>query len=98
MTGKFVDTKCPDCFGQLDIVFPKSKNGLRNTPKTCLPCSHKTQCIRSAMEGAGGLKVREEMLDRAYSAGTISFFERWSKMKQIKQQRKKKSTATGPEI
>jgi hypothetical protein len=90
MTGKCVDTKPPDCFGQLDTVFPKGKHGLRNTPKTCLPCSYKTHCLRSAMEGAGGLKVREEMLDRAYHAGTIGFFERWSKMKQIKRQLNKK--------
>jgi len=84
MTQKYLNKKYPHCFGQLDIVFPKGEHGLRNTPGTCLPCSHKTACIRSAMQGAGGLKVREEMLDRAYRSGTIGFFERWSKMKQIK--------------
>ena len=90
MTDKCVDHRYPDCFGQLDIVFPKGKHGLRNTPKTCLPCSLKTECIRSAMQGTGGLRVREEMLDRAYRSGTIGFFERWSKMKQIKCRLKKK--------
>jgi hypothetical protein len=90
MTEKYVDKKYPDCFGHLDIVFPKGKHGLRDTPQTCLLCSHKTQCLRSALQGAGGLKVREEMLDRAYHSGRMGFFERWSKMKQIKCQLKKK--------
>jgi hypothetical protein len=90
MTEKCVNNKYPDCFGRLDIVFPKGKHGLRNTPETCLPCSQKTECIRSAMQGTGGLIVREEMLDRAYRSGTIGFFERWSKMKQIKCRLKKK--------
>ena len=90
MTEKCVNKKYPDCFGRLEIVFPKGKHGLRNTPQTCLPCSHKTECLRSAMKGAGGLKIREEMLDRAYQSGRMGFFERWSKMKQIKGQLKKK--------
>ena len=90
MTEKFLNKKYPHCFGRLDIVFPKGENGLRNTPGTCLSCSHKTACIRSAMQGAGGLIVREEMLDRAYRSGTIGFLERWSKMKQIKCRLKKK--------
>jgi hypothetical protein len=89
MTEKCVDKKYPDCFGQLEIVFPKGKHGLRNTPQTCLACSQKTDCLRSAMEGAGGLKVREEMLDRAYQSGRMGFFERWSKKKQIKCRLKK---------
>lgn len=79
----------PDCFGELEVVFPKGKHGLRNTPKTCLPCPHKTPCLRSAMHGDGGLRVREEMLDRAYQSGMMGFFERWSKKKQIKCQLKK---------
>ncbi|MGA8179216.1 MAG: hypothetical protein WB792_04105 [Desulfobacterales bacterium] len=85
-----MDKKYPDCFGQLDIVFPKGRNGFRNTPQSCMSCSHKTECMRSAMQGGGGLKVREEMLDRAYRSGTVGFFERWSKMKQIRCRMKKK--------
>jgi hypothetical protein len=41
------------------------------------------------MEGAGGLKIREEMIDRAYKSGRMGFFERWSKRKQLKCQLKK---------
>jgi hypothetical protein len=83
MTKNCTDKNYPDCFGDLEIVFPKGKRGLRNTPKTCLSCLHKTACLGSAMKGAGGLIVREEMLDRAYQSGMMSFFERWSKKKQL---------------
>jgi len=90
MVNKDPDKKFPACFGKLEIVFPKSRNGLRNTPETCFACRHKTECLRSAMEGAGGLKVREEFVDRAYTSGTMSFLERWYKKKDIKRKIQKK--------
>jgi len=82
--------KYPPCFGDLDTVFPKGNDGLRNTPENCLSCAHKTECLRSAMEGADGLKVREEYLDRAYASGIMSFLERWSLKKDLKRRQKEK--------
>jgi hypothetical protein len=41
------------------------------------------------MRGAGGVKVREEMVDRAYDSGMMSFFERRSKKKGLKRKLKK---------
>jgi hypothetical protein len=90
MTDRCKDKKYPKCFGELDIVFPKAKDGLRNTPEACLGCSHKTACLRSAMNGAGGVKVREEIVDRSYDSGMMSFLERWSKKKELKRKLKKK--------
>ncbi len=81
----------PSCFGVLDSVFPKGDDGLRNTPQACLKCPHKTECLRSAMERAGGLKVREEFVDRAYSSGMIGFLERWSKKKDLQRRIKAQS-------
>lgn len=81
--------KLPDCFGELETVFPKGKEGLRNSPESCLPCLHKTACLRSAMEKPGGLKVKEEIVDRAYESGVMSFFERWSKKKELRRKSKK---------
>jgi hypothetical protein len=78
----------PDCFANLETVFPKGKDGLRHTPDACLACLHKTECLRRAIQGEGGLKVREEQIDRAYSSGMISFFERWSRKKAINRQKK----------
>ena len=77
----------PSCFGNLDIVFPKHEDGLRHSPESCLPCFYKTECMRRAMAGKDGLKVREENTDRAYAAGVIGFFERWSKKKTFRQKR-----------
>jgi len=90
MAKKNVDKKIPACFGKLETVFPKGKNGLRNTPEICLACRHKTECLRSAIDGVGGLKIREEFVDRAYTSGTMGFMERWSKKKEIKRRLEKK--------
>ena len=73
----------PFCFGDLTVVFPLGKNGLRETPAPCLRCRHKTACLRFAMGGLEGLKVRQELVDRAYSSGRIGFWERWSRKKII---------------
>ena len=76
---KFQSTdSCPVCFATLDSVFPMSKNGLRKTPKVCFACAYKTDCLKTAMEGPEGLKVKEEFIDRAYESGIIGFFKRWS--------------------
>jgi len=78
----------PECFGDLKTVFPRSAEGLRMTPESCLLCVHKTTCLRSAMGGDDGLSVREEMIDRAYRGGMIGFFQRWSQKKSIQRMRK----------
>jgi hypothetical protein len=91
MADKKPNKKFPPCFGELETVFPKNANGLRNTPETCLACGHKTECLRSAIEGTGGLKVREEIIDRAYQSGRINFLERWSKKKALKRKLKEKN-------
>mgnify|MGYP001813423695 CR=1 FL=1 len=80
----------PACFGDLDTVFPQGADGLRHSPKACLACAYKTECLRSAMQGEKGLGVREEKVDRAYSSGMLSFFERWSQKKEINARRKQK--------
>lgn len=82
----------PSCFGILEEVFPMCDDGLRHTSERCAVCFCKTQCLRTAMEKPDGNRVREEMIDRAYSSGLISFMERWSRKKLLQQkkgQRKK---------
>lgn len=82
-----VDTKSerPNCFGILENVFPKTKEGLRMTPESCFPCFYKTDCLKQAMAGLDGLKIQDENIDRAYEYGMISFLERWSRKKMIRQ-------------
>lgn len=92
MTKKKKDM--PDCFGHLDKVFPKTENGLRETPESCLlSCHHKTECLRTAItKSPKAAEVQEERVDEAYDAGMLSFFERWSKKKQLNRKKLKKQT------
>lgn len=82
----------PDCFGDLQIVFPMRSDGLRVTPVTCLQCVHKTPCLRTALGKRSGYSVREEMLERAYRGGVIGFFQRWSQKKSIHRMKQKASS------
>jgi len=84
--------KYPACFGILESVFPKGADGFRKTPEDCFECPHRTECLKTAVSGSNGLKIKEEFLERAYESGRIGFFERWYKKKsfQKKIQKKKK--------
>jgi hypothetical protein len=73
----------PECFGNLDTVFPLGADGLRHTPGLCLACGLKTSCLRNAVSGAKGLAVQEEVLERSYKAGLTGFCERWSRKKAL---------------
>ncbi|MCU0600596.1 MAG: hypothetical protein MUE70_15220 [Desulfobacterales bacterium] len=73
----------PECFGLLDTVFPKGKDGLRHSPQSCIQCAYKTECLTTAMQNESGLRFQEEMVDRAYRLKKISLFERWSKKKSL---------------
>ncbi len=74
----------PECFGQLDQVFPMTHSGLRQTPKKCFEdCSLKTDCLRRAMTTPSATQVEDEIIERRSKAGAINFFERWSRKKQV---------------
>ena len=78
----------PDCFGDLEVVFPLGGDGFRQSPASCMGCVGKVACLAAAMKTAGGLKVREELVDRAYESGMIGFIERWSRRKNLWRRRK----------
>jgi hypothetical protein len=71
------------CFGVLDSVFPKGKDGLREVPPGCLRCPERVPCLKSAVSSTDGLRMREEMLDRAEKAGLLGRIERWSRKKEL---------------
>lgn len=77
----------PYCFSKLECVFPMGPDGLRETPEGCKVCYCKTECLRTAMQGHDAVQVREEKVDRAYEAGMMGFFERWSRKKALHQKR-----------
>ena len=89
------DSAKPECFGTLQTVFPMGEEGLRNTPVVCRACVFKTECLRAAMETREGLEVKEEKVDRAYSAGMMGFFERWSRKKTLYRQKVEKTREKG---
>jgi hypothetical protein len=87
----------PHCYGVLENVFPVGENGLRSSPETCMVCVLKTECLRVAMMKHQGLRVQDELVDRAYDSGLMGFFHRWSKKKALHRQMKEKETETETE-
>jgi hypothetical protein len=85
----------PPCYGDLDTVFPMGAEGLRGSPETCLACPHKTECLRRALQGEGGMAVHKEKVDRAYASGTMGFFERWSRKKTIHRRMQQRKPSKG---
>ncbi|RJP84300.1 MAG: hypothetical protein C4518_20205 [Desulfobacteraceae bacterium] len=81
----------PDCFGIMDRVFPMTEDGLRHSPRHCMACDYKTECLGTAIRQPAGVAVQEELVDRAYESRTISFIERWSKRKYLDKIKKEKS-------
>jgi hypothetical protein len=88
--------KYPSCYADLDRVFPMGENDLRTTPERCMACAYKTECLRAAMSAEKGNRVREEMVDRAYTSGMIGFLQRWSEKKRLHQKRKTASKPADP--
>ena len=86
--GTMKSDQRPECFGNMSKVFPRGEDGLRHSPEECFACPENTQCLRSALQGAEGIDVEEEHLDRAYHSGMIGFFERWSRRKILDSRKK----------
>jgi hypothetical protein len=81
----------PECFGDIDSVFPMTENGYRESPENCIKnCSFKRECIVKALESDKGIDKKSEMLDDAYEAGNINFFARWAKKKSLENRKKKR--------
>ena len=77
------ENRKPECFGVLEEVFPKTGDGLRSSPESCMySCKFKTECLRAAVSrGEGAGCVQTESVDRAYKSGNLSFIQRWSRKK-----------------
>ena len=72
-----------DCFGILDKVFPVGENGLREIVHECFNCPDRTQCLRAALFTEEGLKMKDEILDRAAAGGMIGRVKLWSQKKNL---------------
>ena len=90
-----MDQERPDCFGELDTVFPEEEGGIRTTPPECMKCPQVKACIQTAMKGQKGLALEEERVDRAYEYGLIGVMERWSRKKSIRKKMATLASKTG---
>lgn len=72
-----------DCFGILDRVFPKGKEGLREVVPACLECPDKKSCLQAALQTEEGFRLRREVLDRSPAEGLMGRLKRWSERKEL---------------
>lgn len=82
-----------ECFGILDKVFPKGKEGLREIVPHCFDCTDRKECLQAALKTKQGLIFRGEIIDRSPARGLMGKLKRWSDRKdlsrRLKQQDKK---------
>jgi hypothetical protein len=78
-----LDVKKEECFGILEKVFPVGESGLREVAPDCFHCPDRTPCLRKALASRDGLRMREEILERAESRGLVGRLQRWSRKKSL---------------
>ena len=72
----------PDCFGNLEKVFPQGGEGLREVSAGCWDCAARVECLRAAASGKqGGAALAEEKALREDPDGVAGFLRRWSRRK-----------------
>ena len=91
MHKKNENNEKPDCYGDLDCVFPMGEDGLRQSPHECMfKCGLKTDCLREAIATQRGIELQEKQVDKNYDSGMLSFFQRWSEKKRLDKRKKDK--------
>ncbi|MCB2192559.1 MAG: hypothetical protein KQI62_13395 [Deltaproteobacteria bacterium] len=71
----------PECFGDLERVFPSADGGLREVAAGCWDCTHRVDCLRVAASGQGRETLYEEKALRGDPEGVVGFMRRWSRRK-----------------
>ncbi len=72
----------PDCFGHMEVVFPRRPDGLRESPPECLACEIKVECLKAALVSPQGAAVEQGGLARNTAVGrVVRGFRRWSTLK-----------------
>ena len=84
------NTARPDCYGELDKVFPMGEDMLRSVSEACQACPSVHNCLKAAINTPEGLEMRasrmEEYGEKAPSSGggVAGFFKRWSELKSLR--------------
>ena len=74
----------PACFGDMEKVFPRGAEGLREVPKDCWDCEERVDCLKEAVDSAQARRdIGEEMARREQemTGGIAGFLRRWSRLK-----------------
>ncbi|CAO0820223.1 4Fe-4S Wbl-type domain-containing protein [Desulfarculales bacterium] len=83
MISQETETFRPDCYGVLEKVFPRSKQGLREVQEQCWNCAERVECLRAAVSGQGQREMAEDNArrDSTLLGGVSGFLNRWSRLK-----------------
>jgi hypothetical protein len=83
-TERMIVTSQPECFGQIEKVFPMGLDGLREVSAECWPCVERVECLRQAVaspEGGDALVGEMAKREQDHTGGVAGFFKRWSRLK-----------------
>ena len=64
------------------------QSGLREIVPNCFECPDRVACLKNAIATSEGLKMREEILERAVPRGFVNRLQRWSRKKELHRQAK----------
>lgn len=74
----------PDCFGDIERVFPVGQDGHREVSPDCWPCGERIECLRQAVasrQGKDALVIERARREEESIGGAAGFFKRWSLLK-----------------
>jgi hypothetical protein len=74
----------PECYGDVETVFPMGGQGLREVSPGCWDCPHRVECLRAAVTGRPGGRVIAEdrgRREQEHLGGAAGFLRRWSRLK-----------------
>lgn len=74
----------PACFGDMEKVFPRGAEGLREVPQDCWDCGERVDCLKAAVDSVEARQnMGEEMARREQeiTGGFKGFLRRWSRLK-----------------
>lgn len=74
----------PACFGDMEKVFPRGADGLREVPKDCWDCEERVDCLKAAVGSADARREMDEDMARReqeMTGGVTGFLRRWSRLK-----------------
>ncbi|MFH1137082.1 MAG: hypothetical protein V1816_13495 [Pseudomonadota bacterium] len=90
----------PQCFGELERVFPMGKDRLRTVRDSCAACPQVQSCLKAAVNTPAGLEMRVRRLEEfgrsgSTGEGVLGFFKRWSELKTLRTGSKGPGSARG---